>query len=149
MIPLFIKKSIQLNKNFIYLQNCNFCQDLKKTIQPKQKKAFITLTDRAAEKIKELISKSQDQNYLAVKIGIKKRGCSGLSYTMNYCDNKKENKFDEVIYDKGVTVIIDNKALMALVGTEMDWLEDDLRAEFIFNNPNQKGACGCGESFYI
>lgn len=92
---------------------------------------------------------------MGIRIGVKRRGCSGLTYTMNYCNNLAENKFDEIVIDKGeyyyegeltgltqlligVTIVIDNKALMALVGTEMDWIEDDLKAEFVFNNPNSK-----------
>ncbi|EGR31132.1 iron-sulfur cluster assembly, putative [Ichthyophthirius multifiliis] len=112
-------------------------------------KAFLTLTDKAAFRIKELMDQKTNEELNALKIGIKKRGCSGLSYTINYCQRKKENKFDEIVEDKGVTIIIDNKALIALVGTVMDWVEDDLKAEFVFNNPNQKGSCGCGESFYL
>ncbi|KAL4453434.1 hypothetical protein ABPG74_017641 [Tetrahymena malaccensis] len=119
----------------------------KTTLRPK--KAFLTLTDRAAARIKELMMKRTTEDVKGVKIGVRRRGCSGLTYTMNYCTSLSDNKFDEIINDKGVTIVIDNKALMALVGTEMDWVEDDLKAEFVFNNPNSKGTCGCGESFHI
>jgi iron-sulfur cluster assembly protein len=74
-------------------------------------------------------------------------GCAGMSYTMDYAD--KANQYDEVIEDKGVTIFIDPKAIMFLLGTEMDFVSDKLAARFVFNNPNQTAACGCGESVSI
>jgi len=109
-------------------------------------KAFMTLTENAASRIKFLLTKQPDPN-MSVKIGVRRRGCNGLSYTMNYAE--KAERLDEVIEDKGVKIILDSKALMVLVGTQMDYLEDDLKAEFVFKNPNEKGKCGCGESFNI
>ncbi len=82
-----------------------------------------------------------------LRVGIRTGGCSGMAYTMEFAAEKQP--LDEVVEDKGVTVLIDNKALMYLIGSEMDYVEDKLQSGFVFNNPNEKGRCGCGESFHI
>jgi iron-sulfur cluster assembly protein len=101
------------------------------------------LTDAAASRIKSILS-STDKPVAGVRVGVKNAGCAGMSYTMEYADAAKPT--DEVVEDKGVKLLIDPKAVMFLLGTEMDFKVDKLSSGFVFNNPNQTSACGCGES---
>jgi len=108
----------------------------------------IELTERAAGRIKELLSQKPDS--VGVRLGVKRRGCNGYSYTMNYADQEYvESTKDEVVSEHGVQVLVDPKAIFFLVGATMDYVEDTLSAEFTFSNPNEKGKCGCGESFNV
>ena len=110
------------------------------------KKQALTVTEAAAMRIQALLAK-RGKPSVGVRIGVRARGCSGLSYTLEYADEK--GKFDEVIEDKGVTILVDPKAVMFILGTEMDYVEDKLQSGFTFTNPNEKGRCGCGESFHV
>lgn len=107
---------------------------------------MLTLTDAAAERVKALIARS-DKPVLGLRIGVKSRGCSGLSYSVEYAEEQK--KFEDVIEDKGVKLFIDPTAVMFLIGSEMDYVDDKFQSGFTFTNPNEKGRCGCGESFHV
>ncbi len=104
------------------------------------------LTEAAADRIKAVMAKA-DRLIAAVRVGVKNGGCAGMSYFMEYAETI--NSLDEVIEDKGVRMLIDPKAVLFLLGTEMDYKIDKLSAQFVFNNPNQTSACGCGESVQI
>ena len=104
----------------------------------------IKLSQTAAERIKEIMSKAEDKT-IGVRVGVKSGGCAGMSYVMEYA--KELNPNDEVIEDKGVKVFVDPAAVMYLIGTEMDYKEEELSSSFVFNNPNETERCGCGESF--
>ena len=104
------------------------------------------LSDAAANRIKELIAK-MDRPVAGLRVGVKNGGCAGMEYTMEYVD--QINPADEVVEDKGVKLVIDPKAILFLIGTEMDWKVEKLSAQFVFNNPNQTSACGCGESVQL
>ena len=109
-------------------------------------KQIITLSNRAAQRIKEIMANAEESS-IGVRIGVKSGGCAGMSYVMEYA--KSSNSNDEVIEDKGVKVLIDPKAVMYLLGTEMDYKKEELSSSFVFNNPNETERCGCGESFKI
>ncbi len=106
----------------------------------------VTLTDAAANRVKDIIGKA-DRPIVGVRVGVKNGGCAGMSYTMEYAESV--NPLDEVVEDKGVKVLIDPKAVLFLLGTEMDYKIDKLSSQFVFNNPNQTSACGCGESVQL
>ena len=106
----------------------------------------VRLTDAAAERIKTVMAKA-DRPIAAVRVGVKNGGCAGMSYTMEYAE--KIDPLDEIVEDKGVRILIDPKAVLFLLGTEMDYKTDKMQAQFIFNNPNQISACGCGESVQL
>ena len=104
------------------------------------------LTDAAAARIRDIMSKSE-QPIAGLRVGVKNGGCAGMAYTMEYAQSV--NPTDEVVEDKGVKILIDPKAVLFLLGTEMDYKTDKLSAQFVFNNPNQTSACGCGESVQL
>ncbi|KAI8821803.1 uncharacterized protein EV422DRAFT_527056 [Fimicolochytrium jonesii] len=109
------------------------------------RKAALTITPRAVERLRRMLSNPEKPQYL--KVGTKKRGCSGLSYSLDYV--AAPGRFDEVVEQDGVKVVVDSKALFSLIGSEMDFVDDVLHSEFVFNNPNVKETCGCGESFMV
>jgi iron-sulfur cluster assembly protein len=104
------------------------------------------LTEAAATRIRELTERA-DKPILGLRVGVKNGGCAGMSYTVEYAEDVKKN--EEVVEDKGVKILVDPKAVLFLLGTEMDFKVDKLAATFVFNNPNQTGACGCGESVQL
>ena len=93
--------------------------------------------------------KANATDIYGVRLSVRRRGCNGYSYVMNYAESEQREKLDELVEEKGVRVIVESKALMFLVGTEMDYVDNDIKSEFVFNNPNEKGRCGCGESFNV
>jgi len=113
---------------------------------PRPKPQVVRLTDAAAERIKYVMANAAEP-VVGVRVGVKNGGCAGMSYTMEYA--REIEKADEVVEDKGVRVLIDPKAVLFLLGTEMDYRTDKLSAQFVFNNPNQTSACGCGESVQL
>ncbi|HWE79935.1 MAG TPA: Fe-S cluster assembly scaffold SufA [Pseudolabrys sp.] len=104
------------------------------------------LTDAAADRIKAVMARAE-KSVAGVRVGVKNGGCAGMEYTMEYADDVKPT--DEVIEEKGVKLLIDPKAVLFLLGTEMDFKTEKLSAQFVFNNPNQTSACGCGESVQL
>ncbi|MGE7152213.1 HesB/IscA family protein [Methylorubrum rhodesianum] len=106
----------------------------------------ITLTDRAADRLKAIMADT-DKPIAGLRVGVKNGGCAGMSYTMEYAEARKPG--EDAVEDRGVTVFIDPKAVLFLLGTEMDFQTTKLSSQFVFNNPNQTSACGCGESVAI
>ncbi len=107
---------------------------------------IMTVTEAAAERVRELVAK-REKPPLGIRIGVRTKGCSGLSYTLEYADQKTPG--DEVVESHGVTLLVDPKASLFLIGTEMDYTVEQLKSGFVFRNPNEKGRCGCGESFHV
>ena len=110
---------------------------------PRPRPKVLSLTDAAAQRVKAIMV-SKGPSVAGLKIGIKKGGCAGMEYTMEW--SEAAGKFDEIVEQDGARVIIDPQAVLYLLGTEMDYKVDKLSAQFVFNNPNQSSACGCGES---
>ena len=109
----------------------------------RERPKVMTMTPAAAARVKSIMS-SKGESVAGLRIGIKKGGCAGMEYTMNWAESV--GKFDEVVEQDGARVIVDPQAVLYLLGTEMDYKADKMSAGFVFNNPNQKSACGCGES---
>ena len=116
----------------------------KPAVRPRPQ--VMRLTEAAASRVKELSARA-DSDIVGLRVGIKNGGCAGQSYTVEYAHEVRPT--DEVVEDKGVKVLVDPKAVLFLLGTEMDYKADKMQAQFIFNNPNQTGACGCGESVQL
>ena len=106
----------------------------------------LRLSDAAAARLREIMAKAEGR-YAGVRVGVTNGGCAGMSYTMEYAE--RQNPLDEVIEDQGVRIFIDPKAILFLIGTELDFVQEKLGARFTFKNPNQTAACGCGESVSI
>jgi iron-sulfur cluster assembly protein len=113
------------------------------TTQARPKPQVMRLTEAAAARIKQVMAQA-DRPVAGVRVGVKNGGCAGMEYTMEYAENVAPT--DEVVEDRGVKLLIDPKAVLFLLGTEMDYKTEKLSSQFVFNNPNQTSACGCGES---
>jgi iron-sulfur cluster assembly protein len=113
---------------------------------PRPRPQIMKLTDAAAERVRDIMAKAE-KPVVGLRIGVKNGGCAGMEYTMEWAEDQKP--FDEVVEDKGVKVLVDAKAMMFLLGTEMDFQASALKSGFVFNNPNQVSACGCGESVQL
>ncbi|MBC6497909.1 MAG: iron-sulfur cluster assembly accessory protein [Alphaproteobacteria bacterium GM7ARS4] len=107
---------------------------------------MIHVTESAVARVKEMI-RGRGKPTAGLRLGVSSRGCSGLSYVLEYANTPPAG--DDVLEVDGVMLYIDPKAVMFLIGTEMDYVEDDLESGFVFRNPNEKGRCGCGESFHV
>ena len=109
--------------------------------------SILTFSDQAKTRLKEIMSSDEYKNALGLRISVKSGGCAGMTYDMNYVEHFVEG--DEKIDVEGVNVFIDPKAIMYLLGTQMDYKVDKFTSSFVFNNPNETERCGCGESFKI
>ena len=119
------------------------------TFTPRQRRPrpkVVTLTERAADRVREIMAKA-DAPYAGLRVGVKNGGCAGQEYVLEYA--AKAEPLDEVVEDKGVTILIEPKAVLFLIGTEVDYETTTLSSKFVFKNPNETDACGCGESVTI
>jgi iron-sulfur cluster assembly protein len=107
---------------------------------------LLTITEAAAQRVKALLEGRGTPTY-GIRIGIRSKGCTGFSYTLEFADEK--GPYDDSVEAHGIKVLIDPKAVMFLLGSTMDYVEDKLTSGFVFQNPNEKGRCGCGESFHV
>ena len=107
---------------------------------------IIRISDNAVNRIKQIMAQAKNPT-IGVRVGVKSGGCAGMSYVMEYATDIKPN--EEVIEEQGIKVFIDPKAIMYLLGTEMDYKKENFSSQFVFNNPNETERCGCGESFKI
>ncbi|CAI4034915.1 hypothetical protein SMKI_12G0510 [Saccharomyces mikatae IFO 1815] len=114
----------------------------KRKLRPR--KALITLSPKAVKHLRGLLAQPEPK---LIRVSARNRGCSGLTYDLQYIS--EPGKFDEVVEQDGVKIVIDSKALFSIIGSEMDWVDDKLASKFVFKNPNSKGTCGCGESFMV
>lgn len=112
----------------------------------RQKKEIFTVTDAAQKQVRHLLD-SRGQPSVGIRVGVRQRGCSGNSYTLSFAD--QENPMDEIVTAGDLKIFIDPKAILFVIGTVMDFRETDLESGFVFENPNEKGRCGCGESFHV
>ena len=108
--------------------------------------AVLSVTTLAAEKVKALID-GREKPTVGIRIGVRSKGCSGMSYTLEFAE--KQEPMDEIVESGGIKLLIDAKASLFLIGTEMNYEEEKLKSGFVFRNPNEKGRCGCGESFHV
>lgn len=123
--------------------------DLNVTPQPRARRErpkVVTLTDAAAERVREIMGKAE-KPYAGLRVGVKNGGCAGQEYVLEYAE--AANPLDEVVEDKGVTILVEPKAVLFLIGTVVDYDVSRLSAKFVFRNPNETDACGCGESVTI
>jgi iron-sulfur cluster assembly protein len=112
----------------------------------RERPKVMTLTESAAQRVKQIMA-SSDNDVIGLRVGVKNGGCAGMEYTMEYATGLQQH--EEVVEDKGVKILIEPKAVLFLLGTEMDYRTEKLSSSFVFNNPNQTSACGCGESVAI
>ncbi len=122
---------------------------METTVQPRVRRPrpkVVTLSDAAADRVREIMARAETP-YAGLRVGVKNGGCAGQEYVLEYAESA--DPLDEVVEDKGVTILIEPKAVLFLIGTEVDYEVTKLSSKFVFRNPNQTDACGCGESVTI